>query len=70
MPDTEPKRYRVFLLIAREDEQWYEECDTLSEANDILSRERHRVSGYAVFDQEDRAFTKSKNYLDRDYEDE
>jgi hypothetical protein len=70
MPETEPKRYIVFLLNANKEEQWFEECDTLSEADDILSQERHRASGYAVFDCEKQAFTKSKNYLAQDYGDE
>jgi hypothetical protein len=51
MPDTDTKRYMVFLINATKDEQWCEECDTPQEADDILSRERHRASGYAVFDQ-------------------
>lgn len=70
MLETECKRYIVFLLNATKDEQWFEVCDTLSEADDILSRERHRASGYAIFDCETQAFTKSKNYLAQDYGDE
>lgn len=67
MPHTDAKRYMVFLINATKDEQWCEECDTPQEADDILSRERHRASGYAVFDQEAREFTKSKNYLAQDH---
>jgi hypothetical protein len=70
MPDTEPKRYMVFLINAAKDKQWCEECGTPQEADDILSRERHRASGYAVFDQEAQAFTKSRNYLAQDYGDD
>jgi hypothetical protein len=70
MLNLEPKRYAVFLVNATKDEQWCEECDTPQEAEDIISRERHRASGYAVFDQEAQTFTRTRNYLARDYGDE
>jgi hypothetical protein len=70
MPNIDPKRYAVFLINATKDEQWCEECDTPQEAEDIISRERHRASGYAVFDQEEQTFTRTRNYLARDYGDE
>jgi hypothetical protein len=70
MPNTDPKRYAVLLLIAAKDEQWREECDTPQEAEDIISREQHRASGYAVFDREEQTFTRTRNYLARDYGDE
>jgi hypothetical protein len=70
MPNMESKRYIVFLLNANKDEQWFEVCDTLSEAEDILSQARPRASGYAIFDCEKQAFTESKNYLAQDYGDE
>jgi hypothetical protein len=67
MLNLEPKRYAIFLVNATKDEQWCEECDTAQEAEDIISRERHRASGYAVYDQEARTFTRTRNYLARDY---
>jgi hypothetical protein len=70
MSNFEPKRYAVFLVIAANDEQWCEECDTPEETEDIIDRERHRASGYAVFDQAAQAFTRTRNYLAEDYGDE
>lgn len=67
MPETEPKRYAVLLLDATRDRQWREECDTPEEADDIVGRERHRASGYAVFDREDRELVKSRNFLAQDH---
>lgn len=69
MPDRDTRRYAVLLLDATRDKQWREECDTLREADDIVERERHRASGYAVFDREDQEFAKSRNFLDRDFGD-
>ncbi|BBL77485.1 hypothetical protein [Methylomagnum ishizawai] len=67
MPETELRRYAVVLLDATRGRQWRDECDTEGEAQDILDRERHRASGYLVFDRESREIVKSRNLLAQDH---